>query len=393
MPASKNKPESLNVHPRLNPAVIPSFVAMDMMREANALAAAGRSVIHLETGQPSTGAPQAVKDAATRALAADTLGYTEALGIKPLRERIAAHYGERHGIKVDPARVVATTGSSAGLMLAFLALTAPGGRIGMARPSYPCYRNIALALGMEPVEIPCPARDGFQPTAATLSNLNGPLDLLLVASPANPTGVVLPKARLAEIADWCHGANVPLVADEIYHGLTYAGGAATALEVSDDAIVLNGFSKYYSMTGWRLGWMILPERMVRQVECLAQNMYIAPPSLSQHAAIAAFDATEELEINIARYAANRALLLEALPRLGLEVPASPDGAFYIYARLPAGWPDSVELAHTMLRETGVAVTPGIDFDRIDGHRYIRIGYAGATDEIAEAIRRLEAWSV
>jgi aspartate/methionine/tyrosine aminotransferase len=364
---------------------------MDMMREANALAAAGHSVIHLETGQPSTGAPQAVKDAAARALLHDTLGYTEALGIKALRERIAAHYGERHGIRIDPARVVATTGSSAGLMLAFLALTAPGGRIGMARPSYPCYRNIALALGMEPVEIPCPAEDGFQPTVATLANLNGPLDLLLVASPANPTGVVLPKVRLAEIAGWCRGANVPLVADEIYHGLTYAGGAATALEVSDDAIVLNGFSKYYSMTGWRLGWMIVPERMIRQVECLAQNMYISPPSLSQHAAIAAFDASEELEANVARYAANRALLLEALPRLGLEVPASPDGAFYIYARLPDGWPDSVELAHKILREAGVAVTPGIDFDQVDGHRYIRIGYAGATAEITEAIRRLAAW--
>ncbi|HTJ64542.1 MAG TPA: pyridoxal phosphate-dependent aminotransferase [Alphaproteobacteria bacterium] len=395
MPASKNMPESLltSLHgqPRLPPAVIPSFVAMDMMREANALAAAGRSVIHLETGQPSTGAPQAVKDAAARALVNDTLGYTEALGIRPLRERIARHYRERHGISIDPARVVATTGSSAGLMLAFLALTAPGGRVGMARPSYPCYRNIALALGMEPVEISCPAEDGFQPTAATLNRLNGPLDLLLVASPANPTGVVLPKERLAEIAGWCGGSGVPLVADEIYHGLTYAGRAATALDVSDDAIVLNGFSKYYSMTGWRLGWMIVPERMIRQVECLAQNMYIAPPSLSQHAALAAFDATEELEVNVARYAANRALLLEALPRLGLQVPASPDGAFYIYARLPDAWGDSVELAHRILRETGVAVTPGIDFDRVDGHRYIRIGYAGATEEIAEAIRRLEAW--
>ncbi len=366
---------------------------MDMMREANALAAAGHSVIHLETGQPSTGAPQPVKDAAARALGADTLGYTEALGLPALRARIAEYYGRKHGLTIDPARVVATTGSSAGLMLAFLALTAPGGRIGMARPSYPCYRNIALALGMEPVEIACPAEDGFQPTLATLNSLNQPLDLLLVASPANPTGVVLPKDRLAEIAGWCKTADVPLVADEIYHGLTYAGGATTALSVSDDAIVLNGFSKYYSMTGWRLGWMIVPEKMIRQVECLAQNLYISPPSLSQHAAQAAFDATAELEVNVARYAANRALLLQALPRLGIDVPASPDGAFYISARLPDAWPDSVPLAHKMLRETGVAVTPGIDFDTVDGHRYIRIGYAGATEDIAEAIRRLEAWRV
>jgi aspartate/methionine/tyrosine aminotransferase len=386
-------PEAINVRSRPIPAAIPSFVAMDMMREANALAAAGHSVIHLETGQPSTGAPQPVKDAAARALGADTLGYTEALGLPALRARIAEYYGRKHGLTIDPARVVATTGSSAGLMLAFLALTAPGGRIGMARPSYPCYRNIALALGMEPVEIACPAEDGFQPTLATLNSLNQPLDLLLVASPANPTGVVLPKDRLAEIAGWCKTADVPLVADEIYHGLTYAGGATTALSVSDDAIVLNGFSKYYSMTGWRLGWMIVPEKMIRQVECLAQNLYISPPSLSQHAAQAAFDATAELEVNVARYAANRALLLQALPRLGIDVPASPDGAFYISARLPDAWPDSVPLAHKMLRETGVAVTPGIDFDTVDGHRYIRIGYAGATEDIAEAIRRLEAWRV
>jgi aspartate/methionine/tyrosine aminotransferase len=386
-------PEAINVHYRPVPATIPSFVAMDMMREANALAAAGHSVIHLETGQPSTGAPQLVKDAAARALGADTLGYTEALGLPALRARIAEYYGRKHGLKIDPARVVATTGSSAGLMLAFLALTAPGGRIGMARPSYPCYRNIALALGMEPVEISCAAEDGFQPTLASLNSLNQPLDLLLVASPANPTGVVLPRDRLAEIAGWCKTADVPLVADEIYHGLTYTGGAATALSVSDEAIVLNGFSKYYSMTGWRLGWMIVPEKMLRQVECLAQNLYISPPSLSQHAAQAAFDATDELEVNVARYAANRALLLDALPRLGIDVPASPDGAFYIYARLPDTWPDSVTLAHKMLRETGVAVTPGIDFDTVDGHRYIRIGYAGATEDIAEAIRRLEAWRV
>ena len=244
---------------------------------------------------------------------------------------------------------------------------------------------------MEPVEIATAVADGFQPTAASLDRLNGPLDLLLVASPANPTGVVLPRERLAEIAAWCRGAGVPMVADEVYHGLTYGGAADTALSVDPDAIVLNGFSKYYSMTGWRLGWMILPESRLRAVECLAQNLYIAPPSLSQHAAVAGFDATDELELNVARYAANRALLLAALPRLGLSVPVSPDGAFYIYARLPDDWPDSVTLAPRWLEELGVAVTPGIDFDQVDGHRHIRLGYAGATAEIAEAIRRLEGW--
>jgi aspartate/methionine/tyrosine aminotransferase len=373
------------------PATIASFVAMDMMREANALAAAGHSVIHLETGQPSTGAPRLVRQAATDAIAHETLGYTEALGLPALRARIAAHYGEKHGLSIDPARVVATTGSSAGLMLAFLALTAPGGRIGMARPSYPCYRNIATALGMEPVEIPCLAENGFQPTVAALESLNRPLDLLLVASPANPTGVVLPRDRLAEIAAWCRYAQVPLVADEIYHGLTYGGQATSALEVDGDAIVLNGFSKYYSMTGWRLGWMIVPDSKIRQVECLAQNLYIAPPSVSQHAALAAFDATDELEKNRARYEGNRRLLLDGLARLGLDVPASPDGAFYIYARLPDGWPDSTTVAHRWLRETGVAVTPGVDFDTVEGGRYLRFGYAGATEDIVEAVARLERW--
>jgi aspartate/methionine/tyrosine aminotransferase len=364
---------------------------MDMMREANRLAAVGRSIIHLETGQPSTGAPRLVREAATRAIAEETLGYTEALGLPALRARIARHYGETRGLDIDPARIIATTGSSAGLMLTFLSLTAPGGRIGMAQPSYPCYRNIATALGMEPVEIPCLAENGFQPTIAALDSLNRPLDLLLVASPANPTGVVLSRDRLAEIAGWCRSAGVPMVADEIYQGLTYGAPATSALEVDGDAIVLNGFSKYYSMTGWRLGWMIVPESRIRQVECLAQNLYIAPPSVSQHAAIVAFDATVELEGNLARYAANRTLLLGALPRLGLTVPASPDGAFYIYAQLPDGWPDSTVIAHRWLEETGVAVTPGIDFDTADGGRFVRFGYAGDTADIAEAIRRLERW--
>jgi aspartate/methionine/tyrosine aminotransferase len=364
---------------------------MDMMRKANRLAGDGRSILHLETGQPSTGAPALVRDAATRAIAEQTLGYTEALGWRPLRERIARHYGEAHGLDINPERVVATTGSSAGLMMAFLALTAPDGRIGMGRPSYPCYRNIALAFGMEPVEITTTPEDGFQPTAAALDALNHPLDLMLVASPANPTGVVLSRDRLAEIAGWCRSAGVPLVADEVYHGLTYEGPATTALAVDPDAIVLNGFSKYYAMTGWRLGWMIVPESRIRAVECLAQNLYISPPSLSQHAAIAAFDATEELEQNVVRYAANRALLLAALPRLGLDIQAIPTGGFYIYARLPDSWPDSVTLAHSWLDTLGVSVTPGVDFDTVDGLRYMRFGYAGATPDIEEAIRRLETW--
>jgi aspartate/methionine/tyrosine aminotransferase len=364
---------------------------MDMMRDANRMAAAGHAVIHLETGQPSTPAPRAVREAATAAIATETLGYTDALGIPKLRARIAAYYAEKHGLFIDSGRIVATTGSSAGLMIAFLALTAPGGRIGMARPCYPCYRNIALALGMRPIEIPTGAADGFALTAAALDRLDAPIDLLLTASPANPTGVVLSPAQLSELAGWSRQAAVPWVSDEIYHGLAYDGPAATALNADADAIVLNGFSKYYAMTGWRLGWMVVPESRVRAIECLAQNLYIAPPSVSQHAALAAFDATEELEINVARYAANRAMLLEALPRLGFKVSAAPGGAFYIYAEIPAGETDSTALARRLLVETGVAITPGVDFDTVDGHRFIRFSYAGATADIAEAIRRLTAW--
>jgi aspartate/methionine/tyrosine aminotransferase len=364
---------------------------MDMMREANRLAAAGESVIHLETGQPSTQAPLPARQAAIDAIACERLGYTEALGLPALRSRIAVYYAEKHGLTIDPARIVLTTGSSAGLTMAFLALTGPGGRIGMVRPGYPCYRNIALALGMEPVEIPAAPEDGMQLTAAALDRLDGPLDLLLIASPANPTGLVLPRRRMEEIAGWCRSANVRLIADEVYHGITYDGPAATMLEVADEAIVLNGFSKYYSMTGWRLGWMVLPQANLRAAECLAQNLYIAPPTLSQHAALAAFDATGELQANVARYAANRALLLDALPRLGLRIAAPPDGAFYIYTRMPDHWPDSTVLAHRWLAETGVSVTPGVDFDPVDGHRFIRFAYAGATGEIVEAIRRLESW--
>ena len=386
MPSPLVAPDSRPV-----PAEIPSFVAMDMMREANALAAAGRSIIHLETGQPSTQAPAKVRAAAARSIAEDTLGYTEALGISVLRARIAQHYGERHGIEVDPGRVIATTGSTAALMLAFLALSGPGGRVGMARPCYPCYRNIALALGLEPVEIAAGPEVGFELTAAALDRVQGPLDLLLVASPANPTGVVLPEARLGEIAGWCRAAGVPLVADEIYHGITYGGPAPTLLATEENAIIVNGFSKYYAMTGWRIGWMVVPPALVRRIECLAQNLYIAPPSVSQHAAVAAFEATDELEVNVARYAANRALLLGALPRLGFTVPASPGGAFYVYAGIPEGESDSTALARRLLAETGVTVTPGVDFDQTDGSRFVRFGYAGATDEIAEAIRRLESW--
>jgi aspartate/methionine/tyrosine aminotransferase len=376
---------------RPTPAVIPSFVAMDMMRDANRMAAAGRAVIHLETGQPSTKAPLAVREAATAAIANEMLGYTDALGIPTLRARIAAYYNAKHGLSIDPDRIVATTGSSAGLMIAFLALTAPGGRIGMARPCYPCYRNIALALGMRPVEIATGEANGFALTAAALDRLDAPIDVLLTASPANPTGVVLSPAQLNKLAGWSRQAGVPWVSDEIYHGLAYNGPAATALDADGDAIVLNGFSKYYSMTGWRLGWMVVPENRIRAIECLAQNLYIAPPSVSQYAALAAFDATEELEINVARYAANRAMLLDALPRLGFTVPAVPGGAFYIYAQIPASETDSTVLAQRLLAETGVAITPGIDFDTVDGHRFVRFSYAGATADIAEAIRRLEVW--
>ncbi len=370
---------------------VPPFIAMDVLRAANERAAAGEDVLHLEVGQPSTPAPAAVLAAARNALGAETLGYTDALGLPALREAIAAHYRDAYGVAVEPARVVVTTGSSGAFMLAFLAAFDAGDRVAMAAPGYPAYRNILTALDLVPVELPAGPAERYQMTLDLLRSHSGHLDGLIVASPANPTGTMIAPDELAALARYCGNMGIRFVSDEIYHGIVYGATAATALAASAEAIVVNSFSKYFSMTGWRLGWMVVPPDMLRAVECLAQNLYISPPALSQHAALAAFGCRAELDANVARYAVNRALLLEELPKAGLSRFAPADGAFYLYADVAHLTNDSPEFCRRMLREIGVACTPGIDFDPARGHASLRISFAGSTGTMAEAARRLKAW--
>jgi len=371
---------------------IPPFIVMDVMRAANDRAATGADVLHLEVGQPSTGAPAKVIAAAQAALRRDTLGYTEALGLPALRQRIALHYRETYDLDVDPARIVLTTGSSGGFLLAFLAAFEPGDRVALASPSYPAYRNILTALGLVPIELPAGPEHRYQASVPLLERQAGKIDGLIIASPANPTGTMLTRGEIALLAGHCARSGVRLVSDEIYHGLTYGEVAATtALAVSDDAIIVNSFSKYFSMTGWRLGWMVVPSGLLRAIECLAQNFFISPPTLSQHAALAVFDCHDGLRENLARYAENRALLLAELPAAGFDRLAPADGAFYLYADVAALTNDSVDFCRRMLAETGVACTPGTDFDPQRGHATLRISFAGATATIAEAARRLMRW--
>jgi len=370
---------------------VPPFIAMDVLRAANQRAASGEDVLHLEVGQPSTPAPAAVLAAARTALERETLGYTDALGLPALREAIAAHYSDQYGVALDPGRIVVTTGSSGAFLLAFLAAFDPGDRIAMATPAYPAYRNILTALDLVPVELPAGPPERYQMTLELLRRHTGRLDGLIVASPANPTGTMLAPSELAGIAQYCSDMGIRFVSDEIYHGIVFGATVATALAMTSEAIVVNSFSKYFSMTGWRLGWMVVPPDMVRTVECLAQNLYISPPALSQHAAVAAFACREELDANVARYAANRAVLLEELPKAGFDRFAPADGAFYLYTDVAHMTNDSPEFCRRMLREIGVACTPGIDFDTARGDASLRISFAGSTETMAEAARRLKAW--
>ncbi|MDO9503410.1 aminotransferase class I/II-fold pyridoxal phosphate-dependent enzyme, partial [Falsiroseomonas sp.] len=323
---------------------IPPFIVMDVLRAANERAAAGADVLHLEIGQPSTGAPQGVIAAAKRALDTDLLGYTDAFGIPALRQRLAEHYLDTYGVAVDPARVVATPGSSGGFILAFLAAFEPGDRVALAAPGYPAYRNILIALDIEPVEIPAGPETGYQPTPELLEKAReqGRIDGLIVASPANPTGTMLTPDALRDLAVYCHDEGIRLISDEIYHGIEYGPQAATALTYSDSAVVVNSFSKYFAMTGWRLGWLILPEDMLRPIECLAQSLFINASTLAQHAACAAFDCREELDLNVERYRRNRDIMLETLPAAGLTELSQADGAFYIYADVGRYTNDSAE---------------------------------------------------
>jgi aspartate/methionine/tyrosine aminotransferase len=372
-------------------AMVPPFIAMDVLREANERAAAGADVIHLEVGQPSTPAPRLVVEAAEAALRRAVLGYTDALGLPALREAIARHYQRAYRVAIDPARIIVTTGSSSGFILSFLAAFDAGERVALAAPSYPAYRNILAALDLVPVELPAGPAERYQPTLDLLRGERERLDGLVIASPANPTGSMIDPVTLAAIAKHCTATGIRLISDEIYHGITFARPAVSAVSLSDDAIIVNSFSKYYSMTGWRIGWMIVPSDMTRAIECLAQNLFISPPALAQYAALAAFDATEELEANCRRYAENRALLLSELPKAGFENFAPADGAFYLYADIAALTNDSREFCSRMLREIGVACTPGIDFDPKRGDATMRLCFAGATGDIAEAMRRLRNW--
>lgn len=372
---------------------VASFIVMDVMEKAAALEAAGRSIIHMEVGQPGTKAPKTAINALTRALETEALGYTVALGLPALRARIAEHYRDAYGLDLDPARIVVTTGSSAAFTLAFLTLFDPGARVALPQPGYPCYRHILAALGCEPVGIETGPETRWMPEPRHLETLAqvAPLDGLLIASPANPTGTVIEPARLEALAHYTRKNGVWLISDEIYHGLTYGEPAQTALRYSDDAIIINSFSKYYSMTGWRIGWMVLPDRLMPAAERLAQNLFISAPTPAQVAALAAFDAVPELEDNRQTYAKNRAILLEALAALGLDRMAPADGAFYIYIDISHLTDDAAAFTRDMLDEIGVAATPGTDFDPTRGNRYLRLSYARSTADIAEGARRLSAW--
>jgi aspartate/methionine/tyrosine aminotransferase len=370
---------------------IPPFFVMEVMRAAFARERTGADVLHLEVGQPSTGAPAAVQEAARAALASDLLGYTEALGIAPLRAAIARWYADRMGVNVPDSAVVVTPGSSGAFLLAFLAAFDPGDRVAMAAPGYPAYRHILTAIGVEPVVLETGPETRFQPTVAMLERLDTPVQGLILASPANPSGTMLDRAELTGLAAWCDANAVRLVSDEIYHGIAYDRPAVSVAAVNRRAVVINSFSKYFSMTGWRLGWMIVPDDLMRSVECLAQNLFISAPTLSQMAAVAAFQATDELDGHVARYARNRALLLDRLPKAGFDRLAPADGAFYIYADIGHLTDDSEAFCQRMLAETGVAATPGIDFDARRGRRFVRFSFAGAEQTIAEAARRLTGW--
>jgi aspartate/methionine/tyrosine aminotransferase len=377
-------------------AEAPPFLVMDVISAATAREAALRpgeaGVIHMEVGQPGTGAPKGAVAAAVAALQSGaTLGYTEAFGRRSLRERLARHYRQWYGLELSAERIAVTTGASGALPLAFLAAFDPGDRVALATPFYPPYVNILTALGMRPLLLETGAESNFQPTVALLEALAEPPDGLIIASPSNPAGTMLAPEQLAAIARWCDSRGVRLISDEIYHGLHYGQKIATAAASSENAVVVNSFSKYFSMTGWRVGWMVLPEDLRRPVECLAQNMVICAPAISQVAAEAALDCEAELQANVARYRRSRALLLAGLPEAGFTRICPPEGAFYVYADIAERSNDSLGFCARMLAETKVAASPGVDFDRRRGHLFLRFSYGGSEADVAEALRRLAAW--
>ena len=367
---------------------IEPFYVMEVMKAAAEREISHGDCIHMEVGQPSTPAPAAAVAAAAEALTGDRLGYTAALGIPALRERIAVHMRTTYGVSVQADDVAVTAGASAGCLLAFLAVFDPGARVGITEPGYAAYRNMMEALGAELVGIPIGPETRWVVTPEALDRVD-PLDALVVASPSNPTGTAMTAAELGAVARWCDETGTQLISDEIYHGITYGVAASTAWEFGQSAVVVQSFSKYFSMTGWRLGWLVLPRRLRTAVERLAQNLYISPPTLSQYAAFGALDATAELERNVARFARSRRIVMDGLDSIGVPY-APPDGAFYVYADVSGLTSDSRTLARSWLDDLGVAVTPGTDFDPVAGSRFIRFSYSESPEDVAEGMKRIVA---
>jgi aspartate/methionine/tyrosine aminotransferase len=374
-------------------SAIAPFHVMDVLAAAKERQRTHGDVVSLGAGQPSSPAPAPVLAAATAALRDATLGYTEQLGMPELRTAIACHYTRTYDLPVNAEDVVVTTGSSGAFLLSFLAAFDPGDRVAMGSPGYPAYRNILTALGCEVVDLPCGPETRFQPTVAMLADLDRPVRGLVLASPANPTGTVLPADELAALADWCTSHDVQLVSDEIYHGITFGAAVDCAWRTSRDAIVINSFSKYWCMTGWRLGWMLLPARLRGAVGALTGNFTICPPAVAQLAAVAAFEPESyaQADAEVARYRVNRDILLAGLPELGIDRVAPADGGFYLYADVSHLTADSMDFCRRLLADTGVAIAPGIDFDPVNGGRFVRLSYAGATEHMHTALERLRGW--
>ena len=365
--------------------MVDPFIVMDVMEAARQAEAAGRHIIHMEVGQPGTGAPATAR-ARLAADLDDPLGYTVGLGLPDLRARIGQHYGDWYNVDLDPGRVVITSGASGAFLLAFSALFDNAERVGLGTPCYPSYRQILKAVGLTPIDIPTTLGQRFQPQPAAVADHN--LAGMIVASPANPTGTMLTKDELAAMSDACNSEGAALISDEIYHGLGYDRRAVSALEVTDDAYVVNSFSKYFSMTGWRVGWMVVPDDHVRIVERLAQNMFICAPHAAQRLALYSMDCEPELEQNISVYTANRQLMIDGLKAAGLTKFAPPDGAFYVYVDVSEYTEDALAFAREILDQAGVAVTPGLDFDPVRGHHWLRFSYARSTADITEGLSRL-----
>jgi aspartate/methionine/tyrosine aminotransferase len=370
---------------------VPPFHVMRVVDAVVARRAAGQVVFDLSAGQPSTPAPAPVRTAARELISVDRLGYTNAVGLAALRQAIAGHYRRTDGLSIEPESVAVTTGSSGAFLLAFLAAFDAGDTVVLARPGYPAYRNVLTALGCRVVELPCGAETRFQPTVAMLEALESVPDGLVLASPANPTGTMVAPAELAAITRWCDANGVRLVSDEIYHGITYTEPAVSAWRTSRSAIVVNSFSKYFSMTGWRVGWLLVPDELVDAVDRLAGNFAICPPAVSQFAAVSAFEAYTELDDNVARYAENRAMLLDRLPAIGLDRLAPIDGAFYVYADISRWTDDSLSFVARLLDESGVAAAPGVDFDPVDGGSFMRMCFAGDRAMLDGAVDALGKW--